>query len=264
MRVSLLLVIIILMILGLFSGSALAVRTLAAANETSGLTVDTFATCDGNFGAHSTLASQLDNEDMQNNPPLVAGEVFQTTAYSENTMAIKGNTTYAKHFAYNDANQVPGGNNLDSTRLLTFEADSNGRMSSQEEVTFFEAATAAENSTTCCPFPGQDNTTLPAENTMVQSGSNMDVTKVSALSHATTTTVSDTDNDVSVHYDINAQGLNGTGSDAEGTASAYIKVHEMAGRGNATALGADTQFEDTTSVSGLFQLQKSMTYETDE
>jgi hypothetical protein len=255
-------IVIIFMMIGLFCGPVCAGRTMPAANETTGLTVETYATCKGNFGEQSTLTAEQDNENMQDNPPLSAGETYQMTGYSENTMAVKGNTTYSKVFNYNNANQAVGGNNLDSTRLIMFNADPNGRMSSKEEVSFAEMATAAENSTTCCPFAGQDNTTLPAENTMVQAGSDMDVTKVSALSRANTKSVSDTDASISVHYDIAARGLNAT-EDAEGSASAFIKVHEQTGRGNETALGADIQFEDKTTVKGLFTISKSMTYDTD-
>jgi hypothetical protein len=264
MRTRLLQIIIVLMVTTLFCGPVFAGRTMPAENETTGLTVETYATCNGNFGAYSTLTAELDNENMQNNPPLLPGETYQMTGYSENTMAIKGNTTYSKVFRYNNADQSIIGNNLDSTRLITFDADPNGRMTSKEEVSFAEMATAAENSTTCCPFAGDDgNTTLPAENTMVQSGSDMDVTKVSAITRANTRSVSDTEASIRVHYDIAARGLNAT-EDAEGSASAYIKVHEQTGRGNATALGADIQFEDKTSVKGLFTLAKSMTYETED
>jgi hypothetical protein len=263
MRTRLLEIIIVLVVISLFCGPVIAGRTMPAANETTGLTVETYATCDGNFGAYSTLTAEQDNNDMQDAPPLLPGETYQMTGYSENTMAIKGNTTYSKVFRYNNANQAVGGDNLDSTRLIMFDADPNGRMTSKEEVSFAEMASAAENSTTCCPFAGDDgNTTLPAENTMVQSGSDMDVTKVSALSRANTKSVSDTDPSISVHYDIAARGLNAT-EDAEGSASAYIKVHEQTGTGNATALGADIQFEDKTTVRGLFTLSKSMTFDTD-
>lgn len=262
MRIRLREIIIVLMVLSLFCGPVFAGRAMPAANETTGLTVETYATCKGSFGAYSTLAAEGDNENMLNNPPLLPGETYQVTSYSENTMAVKGNTTYSKVFRYNNENQSVGGYNLDSTRLIMFNADPNGRMTSKEEVSFAEMATAAENSTTCCPFAGQENTTLPAENTMVQSGSDMDVTKVSAITRANTRSVSDNDASVSVHYDIAARGLNAT-EDAEGSASAYIKVHEQTGRGNATALGADIQFEDKTTVRGLFTLSKSMTYDTD-
>jgi hypothetical protein len=262
MRTRLLEIIIVLMVMSLFCGVVFAGRAMPAGNETTGLTVLTYATCNGNFGAYSTLTAEQDNEDMQNNPPLSAGETYQMTGYSEHTMAIKGNTTYLKDFRYNNANQSIGGNNLDSVRTITFDADPNGRMTSKEEVSFAEAATAAENSTTCCPFGGE-NTTYPAEHTMVQSGSDMDVTKVSAVTRANTRSVSDTEGSIEVHYDIDARGLNAT-EDAEGSASAYIKVHEQTGRGNATALGAEIQFEDTTSVRGLFTISKSMTYETED
>jgi hypothetical protein len=115
-------------------------------------------------------------------------------------------------------------------------------MTSREEVTIAGAASSGDSS--------------DAKFTMAQAGSDLDVTEVSAVSHASTSDGS------SIHYDINAHGLNGTDSDAEGSASAYIKVHEMGGRG--AAQGSDTQSEDVTTVRGLFQLTKSMSYDDEE
>jgi hypothetical protein len=196
----------------------------------AGMTVETGVTCRGNFDATSSLAAEGQ------------GDAYGLSAYSENTHAIKGNITYYKYFRYNMGDPGPGGKNLDSTRMITFDADPNGRMTSEETVTIAGAAAAG---------PGSDATF-----TMAQAGSDLDMTEVSAVSHASTKSGS------GIHYDINAYGLNGTESDAEGSASAFIRVHGQTGRGDAQ--GSDTQMEDRTTVKGLFKLSKSMTYDLDE
>lgn len=205
--------------------SFLCVSVMAA-----GMTVETGASVRGSFDATSSLAAE--NQ----------GGAYGLSAYSENTHAIKGNITYYKYFTYNTGSQPAGSNNLESTRMITFDADPNGRMTSREEVT--TAGAAASDGSSDAKF------------TMAQAGSDLDVTEVSAVSHANTKDGS------SIHYDIDAHGLNGTDSEAEGSASAYIRVHEMGGRGDAQ--GSDTQSEDVTTVRGLFQLSKSMTFDDDE
>jgi hypothetical protein len=196
----------------------------------AGMTVETGVTCRGNFDASSSLTAEGQ------------GDSYGLSGYAENTHAVKGNITYYKYFTYNTGDPGPGGKNLDSTRMITFDADPNGRMTSEETVTIAGAAVAG---------PGSD-----AQFTMAQAGSDMDVTEVSAVSQASTKSGS------GIHYDINAYGINGSESDAEGSASAFIRVHDQAGRGDAQA--SETRMEDRTTVKGLFKLSKSMSYDLDE
>ena len=58
----------------------------------------------------------------------------QTTVYSEHTDAVNGHTIYVKDFSINTGNQLPGQNNVDSSRLITFEALDGGRMVSDESL----------------------------------------------------------------------------------------------------------------------------------
>lgn len=220
MRIRILPVVVVLLILTIPCMPVLA----------AGMTVETGVTCRGSFDASSSLTAEGQ------------GDSYGLSGYSENTHAVKGNITYYKYFTYNTGDPGPGGKNLDSTRMITFDADPNGRMTSEETVTMAGAAAAG---------PGSDATF-----TVAQAGSDMDVTEVSAVSHASTESGS------GIHYDINAHGINGSESDAEGSASAFIRVHDQAGRGDAQ--GSETQMEDSTTVRGLFKLSKSMTYDLDD
>jgi hypothetical protein len=196
----------------------------------AGMTVETGVTCHGSMDASSSLTGET------------MGDGYGLTGYSENTHAIKGNITYYKYFRYSSGGEGSDGNTLDSTRMITFDADPNGRMTSEETVTTGGTVSGGEGEESSC--------------TVAQAGSDMDVTEVSAVSHASA------GNDTSLHYDINAYGVNGSDSDAEGSASAYIRVHEQTGTGDEQQ--SDIQMEDTTTVKGLFKLSKSMSYDPDE
>lgn len=196
----------------------------------AGMAVETGVTCRGSMDATSSLTGES------------MGGPYGLTGYSENTHAIKGNITYYKYFQYNSAGQGPAGKTLDSTRMITFDADPNGRMTSEETVTTATISSAGEDEESSC--------------TVAQAGSDMDVTEVSAVSHASA------GEDGSLHYDINAYGVNGSASDAEGSASAFIRVHAMTGTGDDKQ--SDVQMEDKTTVKGLFKLSKSMSFDPDE
>jgi hypothetical protein len=137
-------------------------------------------------------------------------------------------------------------------------------MVSAENVIVQTMATEDTSSTTCCPWGSTDNTTLPAECETVQAGSKMDVYEVSASTSSGVRAIADSPGTtVSLDYSIDAHGINQTPGSMEnaaiGSATAYVDGKTMQGS-NGTSQGTNMEYHDMTSVDGLFDLSKDVSY----
>lgn len=260
-KVSIGVIIIAMVILIAVSGSAMAARPVPAGNESSVITVKTAASVVGSFQAQSDLALMQSTGDLV--PPLEAGEQVSLVAYSENTMAINGATDYAKNTQINTGDVVNGQENVQTDRIITFDAGDGGRMVSSENILVQTVANEETTTAGCCPWGSTTNATLPAECETVQAGSKMDVTEVSASSSTGVRAIADIPGTtVSLDYSIDAHGINQTPGSMEnaaiGSATAYVDGNIM--QGNGTAPGTNLQYHDVTSVDGLFDLSKEVSY----
>ena len=260
-KVSIGVIIIAMVILIAVSGSAMAARPVPGGNETSVITVQTSAKVIGNFQAHTDLVLQQSTGDLV--PPLEDGEQVSLVAYSENTMGINGATDYSKNTNINTGDVVNGQENVQTDRIITFDAGDGGRMVSSENVLVQTVANEATTASGCCPWGSTTNATLPAECETVQAGSKLDVFEVSASSSSGVRAIADTPGTtVSLDYSIDAHGINQTPGSMEnaaiGSATAYVdgKITQ----GNGTAPGTNMEYHDVTSVDGLFDLSKDVSY----
>ncbi len=260
-KVSIGVIIIAMVILLAASGSAMAARPVPGGNETSVITVQTSAKVIGNFQAQTELVLQQSTGDLV--PPLEDGEQVSLVAYSENTMGINGATDYSKNTNINTGNVVNGQENVQTDRIITFDAGDGGRMVSSENVLVQTVANEATTASGCCPWGSTTNATLPAECETVQAGSKLDVFEVSASSSSGVRAIADTPGTtVSLDYSIDAHGINQTPGSMEnaaiGSATAYVdgKITQ----GNGTAPGTNMEYHDVTSVDGLFDLSKDVSY----
>ena len=149
-------IIIAMVILIAVSGPAMAARPAPAGSESSGITVQTSAHVDGTFQQHSDLALQ---------------QGTSTIVYSENTVAINGETDYSKNTNIDTGNVVNGQDNLQTDRIITFDGGDGGRMVSDENVIVQTVGTEEASATGCCPWGSTTDATLPAECETVQAGS---------------------------------------------------------------------------------------------
>jgi hypothetical protein len=262
-KVSIGVIIIVMVVLIAVSGSAMAARPVPAGNETSQITVKTAAKVDGSFQAQTELVLQQSNGNLS--PPLVDGEHIATVVYSEDTMGINGATDYSKNTAINTGSVVNGQDNVQTDRIITYDGGDGGRMVSGENVIVQTIGTEDTSSSGCCPWGTVTNATLPAECETVQAGSKMDVTEVSASSSSGVRAISDSPGTtVSLDYSIDAHGVNMTpGSpqnEAIGSATAYVDGSIQASTGNGTQVGTNMEYHDVTSVDGLFDLSKDVSY----
>ena len=252
-------------------GSVIADRTIPSGPESSALRVTTSAGCTGNLINQEELSWQQTTGNLSAIPPLGNCEAVNTVGYGEHTMAVGGNTTYTKTFDVDTGNKTSSQDNLFVEKVVTFDAtEPGGRMVSSEDVMVETVGSTVDPATGCAfgmsPF-GDQNGTAPAENSRVTAGSSMDVSEVSAHTSATARTVSASSDTVEMTYSINARGLDqtpGNETPAIGSASAFVDADIMTGNGgNATAtpLGTDLSYHDVTSVDGLFEFAKDVSYQ---
>ncbi len=261
-KVSIGVIIIAMVILIAVSGTAMAARPVPAGNESSVINVQTSAQVVGNFQARTEVVLQQSTGNLT--PPLVSGEQISTIVYTEDTMGINGATDYSKNTNVNTGNVVNGQENVQTDRIITFDAGDGGRMVSGENVIVQTVGTEDMSATGCCPWGSTTNVTLPAECETVQAGSKMDVTEVSASSSSGVRAISDQPGTtVSLDYSIDAHGINQTPGSMEnaaiGSATAYVDGSINQGT-NGTSQSTNMEYHDVTSVDGLFDLSKDVSY----
>jgi hypothetical protein len=249
-------IILAMVILIAVSCSALAARPVPAGSESSGITVRTSAHVDGDFLSHTDLALQQGT----------SGDQISTIVYSEDTNAINGKTDYSKDTNIDTGNVVNGQNNVQITRDISYDGGDGGIMHSDENVIVQTVGTEEISAAGCCPWGVTTDATSPAECETVQAGSTMDVTEVSASSSTGVRAIADAPGTtVSLDYSIDAHGINqttpgDTANGAIGSASAYVDASGVAANGNSTTPGSDISYHDVTSVDGLFDLSKDISY----
>ncbi len=262
-KVSIGVIIIALVVLSIVSGSVMAARPVWAGSESSVISVQTSSQGDGIFRAPTELVLQQGSGNL--NPPIGSGDQISTVVYTKNTVAVNGITDDSMNTNINTGNVVNGQENVQTDRILTFDGDDGGGMVSGENVIVQTIASGGTGSM-ICPWESMTNATLPAECETVQAGSKMDVFEVSASSGSGVRTIADTPGTtVSLDYSIDAHGINQTPGSLEdaaiGSATAYVDGNVMESIGNGTAPGSDVVFHDVTSVDGLFDLSKTVSYD---
>ena len=258
-KVSLGVIIVAMVILIAVSGSAMAAHPVPPGNETSQIIVKTSASVIGNFQATTNLVLQQSSGDLV--PPLAADEQIGIAEYTESTMAINGETNYAKNTQINTGGVQE---NVQTDRIITFDAADTGRMVSSEEAMVLTVGSESTSIAGCCPWGSTANATAPAAFEYVQAGSKMDVSEVSAASSSGIKVISYVPGTpVTLDYSIDAHGLNQTpgtmDSPAIGSATAFVAGVIMQGT-NGSTQSTDMQYHDVTSVDGLFDLSKEVSY----
>jgi hypothetical protein len=279
-KVSIGVIIVAMVILIAVSGSVMAARPVPAGNEFSVINVQTSSHGYGIFLAPTELVLQQSNGDL--NPPIERGDQISTVVNIENTIAINGETDYSKNTNINTGNVVNGQENAQTGRIITFDGGDGGTMVSGENV-LVQTIASQDTSSTICPWESTTNTTLPAECETVQAGSKMDVFEVSASSSSGVRVIADTPGTtVSLDYSIDAHGINQTPGRLENAAigsatayvdgnilenavidnaTAYVDGNILESIGNGTAPSCNVEYHDVTSVNGLFDLSKTVSYD---
>jgi hypothetical protein len=230
------------------------------------------------------LLTWTQNHGSSLNPPLNDQEVQYTTGYNDQVMAVSGQSTFTKSIAVSTSNKIADQSNIKADTNLQYIAIDTGRATRTEDLLLDGAAQSIDTSEQIlCPFAGSDSSGMPPYCNIEQSGSSLDSTLTSVVTHADDRFVGpDSTLPVVLNYRINAQGItlsDGTSSPMIGSVSAYLKVHIQEARNVTTSVillpsdpefpislnpqkSEDLVYSETSSASGLIShFSKSMSYQ---
>jgi hypothetical protein len=251
------------------TGCAMAAKPVNQTPETQGIVTSTAINAQGTVTEAESLSWTIVNNGPINSPPLTTigtqGEVQYTTGYNQNVMAVSGLTQFNKAFSVDTANKIADASNVKVATNVQFIAVDTGRMTFSEDILLDGVGNASETAgAMLCPFGPSSSEFIPDFCNIVQMGSSMDVTLVSAETSAADRFVAATaDVPNVVTYSIAAKGLT-VGNQtvpAIGTVSAFMKAHIMEARGDSADKSEDLTYSETSTASGLINsFSKSMSY----
>lgn len=256
-------VLVVFLILIVVCGSYVtAGRALPPSNETTSITVRTSASATGNFFQSSDIVYIQGNDDLSDNPPLNGtGEGQSTISYQEDIMAISGSITYDEQSNLDTGPKTANSDNFEKQQILTYDSAGDGteggKMIADESILVEVIAEGVTMEESCCDslWGADEGAVLPPTNGVIVAGSEMIVSEANVTSTTGARITADSvDTPVSMDYSVDIQ-------DGEGTATAYVNANIQEGNGNTTAVGAEIQYSDVTTVSGLFELAKTVSYE---
>jgi len=259
-------VVAIAMVLSIaFSGVALACCPVPETVCTSRIETTTDVTCLGTVIEDESLIFSQASVNLDALPPLAGNELYGNTRYAESLIADNGLLYFVKDFDFDTVNSggIPD-YNLEVEKTFDFLAQPGGGLIFSETVAVDAISNWQAAAALMCPFAAPPAGQIPESCEYVDAGSTLDVTEVSATTHANTitTAMSSDTTPISLHYDIRAVGSdqNPWSVGADGSGSAFMTVHDMEGHVVGPALGSEVTFEEETTVSGLFEFSKSMDY----
>ena len=241
-------------------GAAGAARPIPPSNETSELYVEISATATGTLKSSTDLEFTQGNGNLNDNPPLEAGEGEATIVYTQDTVATSGSIVYDHNIYLDTDGKTAPLNNLETTRSIDYtndgDGDEVGRMYSSETVVVTESASGSTTDGSCCPWGVTESDVVPGTCVEVEAGSEVDLKEGSVDSESTARTVSDSvGEDVEMTYSVDVEGSGQTGNDAaEGHASVYVDVEIREGAGDGANQTTDADIEQDVSVDGLVTL----------
>lgn len=224
-----------------FSGVALA-----------GQHVTTNIKCSGTVIENEDLSWKSSSQNLLDNPPLAAGEIYGQIKYDENMIGLDGDTNFIKDF------NVDTGiaQNLDVMKTIGYASGDLGSLSHNEEVgmKLIAAGNAASTTTTVplCPFePAITKVTpaVPGNCEEVNAYTTMVMTDVAAT---TITEVGVTGTPVNLLCGIAAGG--------DGTVAAGMSIFVADGHGAPPALGSKMSYKEMSFAHGKFEFYKEMNY----
>ena len=256
-----------------FSGVALASPPVCPPIEKDTIKTVTIITCQGMVTEEESVTWDSSNEDLINSPPLHGQEIIGKMQYKQDLKVTDGYTNFVKDMGV-DTGIAPNLNVMKSIGYV--QGATIGSLSHDEDVGMGIVANFVPTAgVMLCPFASAEVARLPASCVDVDASSKMVVTEVLAT---TRTKVTMTDAPVSLHYEVDATGIDGAGSMARGhitaTFSAYVEDGssgpaddsdddwELCEQGDAATytLGSKLTHTEKSTANGLWEFHKEMDY----
>jgi hypothetical protein len=226
-------VVIALVLMTAFSGVAFASRNVPPTPETETLTITTEIVCDRKVIESEQLNWESSNKDLLDNPPLASKEKYGKIKYNDNLISSSGDTKFYKDFKI-DTGKTP---NVVVTKNIGYTAGEKGSLSHAESVDMSLISSGS------CVY--------------VSAESSMSVTEVQVA----TETKAQMTRTPKMHYEINAGGIEGPGTLAEGTISAGMSA-SVDDKRSSKKPGSELKLGYKTTVDGSFEFYKVMDFKT--
>lgn len=254
-------ILIIFLLAGLFIGPVNAARTMPSSGDPIRVRTDTQAYGSEGFRQYTSLEYVQSTVNVSDSPPLNPGEMIGQMGIVENGLAQGGQTNYNGYLQL-DTSSKDLGNNLDAQRRVTFNGTPGeaGRMLYSQTVGMHVIGNSTNLAeANLCPLgSNEEGSQGGTYDERVSAGSSFDVSEMDLTTSSGVRTISDSGAPVTIQNSVNAYGLNGPDSHAEGFGQASIHASSM--QGNGTTQTTSLLYDDITEVDGLFNLAKSVSY----
>ena len=257
--------ILVLTLLIVFSGCAMAAMKPNATPETQGVRTSTAISVASGSVSTSVSSSMIVGNAAGgiNNPPLGAGEVQAISGYSESSDFRNGATEYARTVSADTGNQVLGQNNYQAHRNIQFLAQTNaagltGSAETSEKIFMDLVGQSGDASDSMlCPFAGSGEGSSPAFCNIVQAGSTVMGTQIGSL-------ITDANlRDIAATNDFPAElGYGITAKNVAGSVNAFMDVNAREGRPESDGVAGQFVYKESDTATGFVtSFAKTMSYQ---
>jgi hypothetical protein len=264
--------IILVIILTLLTGIALADRGMDPVPETQGITTSTSVNIVGNFVSATEVQWRITDAagGLPDIAPLVFPEAIYESTYTEDTQSHGvGLMLYDKEMDVETSGQISGQWNIEATKQIAFVGIDGAYVVSSDNIMVDGAAQPARTTEEyICPFAEGVTSLSPAFCNRAQAGSTIDMTVASVRTTTTDRFIMPSgDHPVELNHDIRVSELV-TDVPSVGMVSAYMDVLVQEGGSSATGnappyeLMQRIEFTEETTADGAITLfDKLMHYE---
>ena len=244
-----------------------AVRLPNATPENQMISITTVIDVVGMVDDHTIMNWDLSNQ-YQGQGILKTGEVIGSLMYSDLVMTNGGHLMMNKHFDFDSSNQERGNDNLESTKVITYESVEGSHLFADEILTMSNAGNyTASDGVISCVFGGSSSmipafcNTVTVRSTLINVNSAQISTSVkSRMASASGRTPAG----LSYHIDLTPNPVSGLGS-AVGSARTEFTITSLEAGGNSPDIWNRTSAENSVSdkshvTGGIIHFSKAFDY----
>jgi hypothetical protein len=228
---------ILLLVITLLTGFALADHGILPVPETQGIVTSTSINAVGNLGSSSEIQWRItdDPKGLPGVPPLgmYFATIYESTYTEDTTSNGNGLVLYDKELDVETSGQISGQWNIEATKQIAFIGIDGAHVTSADSI-FIDGASTQEITADemICPFASEALAIFPTHCNRVEAGSTIDMTVANVRTTSTDRFVIPSgDHPVELNHDIRVTGLV-DGVPSQGMASASMEVLIQEGTGN--------------------------------
>lgn len=244
-----------------------AVRLPNATPENQMISITTLIDVVGMVDDHTTMNWDLSNR-YQDLGILKSGEIIGSLMYSDSVMTNGGHLMMNKRYDFDSSNQGRGNNNLESTKVITYESVEGSHLFADEMLTMSTAGNyTASDGAISCVFGGSSSMIPAFCNTVTVRSTLINVNSAQISTSAQARMASDSGSipaGLSYHIDLTPNSVSGLGS-AVGSARTEFTITSLEARGNSPDIWNQTSSDNSVSdkshvTGGIIHFSKAFNY----